>query len=584
MFLGHRKRVKELVKLLKLWGFKKVILAFFVIFLQSILQFGAVVTISPLMDVVLNNGSYHENIVVNYLSKMRGDILSINEVLIFVLIVQFAAMLSNLFAEYVKYRLYASFSYWLKASMANAVTSRPYSYIIKQNAAVMNRWVDNDSNLYCNSVFWPVVEITSRLVVAMGLIVGCISLSPQLALIFITIGASFYLIVTSLLKGVRKRISNSGKVEGEKMAAVLLALLQGIKSVMISHSREFYLEKYQRALRIMSRYGAIGPLLSNIPRYLIEFMAIALMIGYFSVAITNGGLRDIASLAAIAFAAYRLLPIFQQIYSSYSGIQSHLYAMDSVNLHLLNQTGVQQRPNAAEDLLADGKSIQQIMTLRKKVSTKGLAYSYHEDGSELIRWPDLEIQQGAIVGICGPSGCGKSTLLDLMLGLLSPLTGQILIDGVALKKANVESWQKQIGYVGQDLFLFDGTIKENILFGRPVEGDETKAIRQAAQKAQIHQFIENLPDGYNTMSGDRGLRLSGGQRQRIVIARALLLSPKVLVLDEATSALDAEAEERIINTICELSGKMTIIMVTHRLNTLGKADRVIDLGREVAAR
>ena len=127
------------------------------------------------------------------------------------------------------------------------------------------------------------------------------------------------------------------------------------------------------------------------------------------------------------------------------------------------------------------------------------------------------------------------------------------------------------------MFLIDGTIKENIVFGREVEGDEGKAVIVAAKKAQIHDFIESLPDGYETLSGDRGLRLSGGQRQRIVIARALLNDPKILILDEATSALDEVVEKKIISTLCGLTGEMTIIMVTHRLNTLDKADRIIEL-------
>ena len=168
-------------------------------------------------------------------------------------------------------------------------------------------------------------------------------------------------------------------------------------------------------------------------------------------------------------------------------------------------------------------------------------------------------------------------LLDLILGLIAPSNGGIYIDGIILQNTNALSWQKQIGYVGQDLFLVDGTIKENILFGREVEGDVGEAVVVAAKKAEIHDFIERLPDGYETLCGDRGLRLSGGQRQRIVIARALLNDPKILILDEATSALDEEAEKKIINTLCGLSGKMTIIMVTHRLSTLSQADRIIEL-------
>ena len=266
-----------------------------------------------------------------------------------------------------------------------------------------------------------------------------------------------------------------------------------------------------------------------------------------------------------------MLPLFQQIYANYSGMTTYLYAMDSVKKHLLDI----EMPS--EDVSRDNSEDSVVGAFSEGLQTKNLAFSYEKQNENFIRWQDLEIKKGDIVGICGPSGCGKSTLLDLLLSLISPSYGEVYIDGTILQKTNASSWQKQIGYVGQDLFLIDGTIKENIVFGREVEGDEGKAVIVAAKKAQIHDFIESLPDGYETLSGDRGLRLSGGQRQRIVIARALLNDPKILILDEATSALDEVVEKKIISTLCGLTGEMTIIMVTHRLNTLDKADRIIEL-------
>ena len=182
------------------------------------------------------------------------------------------------------------------------------------------------------------------------------------------------------------------------------------------------------------------------------------------------------------------------------------------------------------------------------------------------------------MGIAGASGSGKSTLVDLILGLHTPGSGEILVDGVRLTHENIMSWRSMIGYVPQDIYLLDDTLEANIAFGIPsVEVDQI-ALREAAEGAQILSFIEKeLPEGFGTVIGERGVRLSGGQRQRIGLARALYHSPQVLILDEATSAQDLQTEAAVIKTINALQGKVTMITIAHRLGTLERCDKTIQL-------
>ncbi|MDP9439524.1 MAG: ATP-binding cassette domain-containing protein, partial [Actinomycetota bacterium] len=194
---------------------------------------------------------------------------------------------------------------------------------------------------------------------------------------------------------------------------------------------------------------------------------------------------------------------------------------------------------------------------------------------------DLAIRAGETTAIVGPSGAGKSTVADVVRGLVVPVRGRVLVDGTPLRAGMMRSWRGQIGYVAQDTFLFHDTVRANLLWARPDADDEE--IRAALRSAAAEEFVRELPDGMDTILGDRGVRLSGGERQRLALARALLRQPQLLILDEATNALDSENEKRIQKSIEQLHGRMTILTITHRISTIRNADviHVLERGRLV---
>ena len=213
---GWNRRLKELFALLKMWGYKKFLLVLVAVLVQSLTQFCAVIAISPLMDVVFKGDSYAENQIVSYLSYLLGYSLSVQQVLAFVFTAQLLALGSNLITEFIKCKTYDSFMFWLKSSMVKAVSKRPYLFFLKENSAVLQKELASDSSLYCNSIFWPFLDTCSKLVVAISLVVACFSLSPQVAVVFVSIGAGFYVLLTTALRRKRRMISRILNASGEK--------------------------------------------------------------------------------------------------------------------------------------------------------------------------------------------------------------------------------------------------------------------------------------------------------------------------------------------------------------------------------
>ena len=216
------------------------------------------------------------------------------------------------------------------------------------------------------------------------------------------------------------------------------------------------------------------------------------------------------------------------------------------------------------------------MNFEDKINVRDLTYFYPNTENPVLQKVSLEIKKGETIALVGASGAGKTTLADIMLGVLEPQIGDVTIDGVSIYE-NMENWHSQLGYIPQTIYLSDDTIKNNVAFGVAAEKIDENAVKEALRKAQLLEFIETLDDGMDTFVGDRGIRLSGGQRQRIGIARALYHDPEILVLDEATSALDQETENAVMESIENLKGSKTMIIIAHRLTTIRNADKVYEV-------
>jgi ABC-type multidrug transport system fused ATPase/permease subunit len=278
-----------------------------------------------------------------------------------------------------------------------------------------------------------------------------------------------------------------------------------------------------------------------------------------------GGWETAAPLVAFyIFAAYRLLPQFQQIYANAMLVQQNARVVEAF-AELLHAP-------SEEPLGVDRGTV-----LAPPITLDNVTYRYPGTDSAVLRDASLTIPARAAVGLVGVTGSGKSTIIDLIVGLLTPTTGSISLNGVALTPERAAAWRERVGYVPQLLFLLDDTIRRNIAFGLHDDQISQAQVERAARLANIHDFIARLPEGYDTKVGERGVRLSGGQRQRLVIARALYRDPEVLIFDEATSALDQDTEQAVMEAIRTLSHQKTLLIISHRPATLQGCDAVYEV-------
>jgi ABC-type multidrug transport system fused ATPase/permease subunit len=267
-----------------------------------------------------------------------------------------------------------------------------------------------------------------------------------------------------------------------------------------------------------------------------------------------------------AFAAYRIMPALQNIFASITTIRFYVHSLDVLYEDIYSFEDKSYTTTYSKKKFPP-------LNLKKELKLEEISFSYPGTRKPVIDNLNLKIYSNTSVAFVGKTGVGKTTIADIILGLLRPSSGRILIDGVEITDENLHEWQKNLGYIPQDIYLLDDTVTRNIAFGVPDEKIDMNIVKSAAQIANIHNFvIEELSNGYQTVVGERGVRLSGGQRQRIGIARALYHNPGVLILDEATSALDGSTENEVFEAINNIARTKTLIIIAHRLTTVRDCD------------
>src|SRR6266536_6524178 len=360
-------------------------------------------------------------------------------------------------------------------------------------------------------------------------------------------------------------------------------MLGGIKPVKVHRAEEYFLDRFAGHSAIIARMGARLSIFGTSVRYLVEPLAFGgLVLAVLLLAMRGRDFSDILpNLGVMAVAGYRLLPSVQLLYSQLTQVSAMRHAVDEVyDEFIAAETDISMPPRISGDAFGRATPFH----WDEAISLRGVSFRYPGASRLALDGLSLTIPKNTSLGIIGPTGSGKSTLVDLLLGLYQPTAGEVLIDDRPLTPELVPSWQASIGYVPQDIFLIDDTIARNIAFGLPDNEIDDARLQEVCAIAQILNFIETeLRDGFQTTAGERGVRLSGGQRQRLGLARALYHRPSLLLLDEATSALDTATEAKLIEALHSLTGKLTIIMATHRLSSMGGYDELINLGNKTAA-
>lgn len=473
------------------------------------------------------------------------------------------------FSTYIQYQILYHNQIKMSTEIMRKYMNMPYLFHLDNNSAKLQRTILSDVN-QTFVVVQQVLQLISDVVTSALLIILLINTD-----ITITLGVLMLLIVFVLVyfKIFKKRLIAYGKmlqIHAAKVIQCINTAFGGIKEIKIFKREEYFVEQYRHNVTMQSSMIKRANFAQILPKYLIEATAIGGILGIVLIKLVSGSSMEtlIPQLAVFAIAAFRLLPSVNRMNAEVSSILNY---RSSVNLIY---DLMKDKDTMEEEILEVQKNPQSIEKIfPQSIFINNLSFHYPNHEKLILDDVSMEIPIGVSVAFVGPSGAGKTTLADILLGILPPTQGKIEYLGMNIHE-NRKEWSSKLGYIPQNIFLSDDSIKNNVAFGLNNNDIDLSKLDKALDMAQIKEFVYQLPEGVETMIGERGVRLSGGQRQRLGIARALYNNPEILVLDEATSALDTETETAVMEAIDFLKGKKTLIIIAHRLTTIKNCDKI----------
>lgn len=470
---------------------------------------------------------------------------------------------------WVKYRFVRLRGYTLSKTLFSHYLSKDYIFYLNRNSSDLTKNVLSEVEYIINGIMVPAMEIITHSMVLIFLILLLMFVNLKIVTIFLCIfGFSYFFIY----KHLRFKLNKHGEIRVKsniERYTIASEAFGGIKEAKILGLEPAYVNRFNLPAKMYALKQAYQDVVSLVPKFIMEAVAfggIILMALYLLVTI-NDLAESLPVLGVFTFSGYKMLPALQQIFASSTKLKFNFPALNVV----LQDMPSPSEPRKATSTLTTPAEV----CFSNSISLEHVFYRYPDMHTPVLADISLEIPAGSIVGFVGSTGSGKTTLVDMILGLLPPSSGRILVDNLEICDERVRLWQQNLGYVPQNIYLADDTVAKNIAFGHPEASIDMNKVHNAAKLARIYDFISNeLPQGFDTIVGERGIRLSGGQKQRIGIARALYRDPKVLVLDEATSALDNVTEKSVMDSIQNFSSQKTIIIIAHRLSTVKDCDRV----------
>ena len=461
--------------------------------------------------------------------------------------------------------------YTISSRLLQAYLHQPYAWFLQRNSADVAKSVLGEVQNVVNKIITPGGQLLANGILTITIIGFLIAVDPVIAVmaalllggaytgIYFWLRAKLLVIGEGLLKANTERFRLTNEATG------------GFKEVKLMSLENRYVERFREPAQALARNAALSQVMNQIPRFALEGLTFAVLFGIILVMLlrSEGNLSTaIPVLGVFGISAMRLLPAMQQVYGAFANIRSAKPVLDNIYRDYTDAIAHGTNPPRGPGDDAD-------LSLDRDLVLKGIGFSYASGDRPAVHNVDMEIPALSTIGIVGGTGAGKTTLVDLILGLLMPDTGQIIVDGEPLTADNMHRWRRSIGYVPQTIYLTDSSVAQNIAFGVPEEAIDPEAMERAARAAALHDFVmEEMPQQYDTIVGERGVRLSGGQRQRIGIARALYHDPSLLIFDEATSALDNLTERAVMDAVQRIRNTKTVIMIAHRLSTIRKCDRI----------
>ena len=543
------------------------------ILLRALLNFIGITLFIPLLMLILDNKSMHQN------EKIQAlyDILGCNSDTQFTIIIAAgivaAIAIKNIIALWL-FRFERDFTYSLYSNLSRRLYidyyRRGLAFARQHNSAELSRNVNFVCLNFVTGILKPIAMLCSEAILFALIIIALAILSIKAALLLIVI---FLPAVWLYYFFIRRKLNRYGKAENEAHKSRFKSVTESFKGyadIEISNAFPQMLSAFNDSTDKLIAMRKHNATLSALPQSITET---TLATGMAAIVIAGAYIQGNIGLLFGIFtvAAVRLMPSVRNILSAVTAIRYNLYTLDTLQ-------------NIEDNAIANEQTSERLR-LREKIEINNLSFEYDgqqsKEGASVIDNLSLTILRGERIGIKGASGAGKSTLMNLILGLYTPTSGEILIDGIKLDSTTRRKWQNSIGYVPQNVFITDSTLAENIALGIAPQNIDRQRVEEVLEMASLKQFTEGLAEGLDTMIGESGCRVSGGERQRIGIARALYSQPDILFFDEATSALDKETEQSVnksIETLSVNNRNLTIVVIAHRETSLGYCDRIINIG------
>ena len=543
----------------------------FLSFLAMILETASIGLIIPLMQVLIEEDLSPKLIeIFNFLNIYPSSKAQFIIVLLSSIGILFTSKVLFLtYFSYAQVKLIADLRVSLSDKLYNAYLNKPYIFHLQNNSSKLIRNIDEIS--YVVSLVSSLITLVLEFIVFLGILALVLWYEPKAPLLVIIFFGLFGFLFFKKVQIKAKGWGESRQVYSGLRLKYLREAFASIKDIKILQRSKEITKIFTENNKSLNIFELKQNFVNTLPRLWLEWLVIVAFIFLILFMIFLGRELNyiVLLLGLFAAAAFRIMPSLTRIMNSIQKIIFYLPTINSIYKEFEEIHAIDQSNNLSKEEIS----------LKKQIVLDNINFRYSRSSPKVFKNINLSIKSGTTIGLVGQSGIGKTTLINLILGLIKPTEGTIKTDGINIFD-KLKTWQSQIGYVPQDIYLIDDTIRKNVAFALPEEKIDDVAVKKAIKNAKLDGLVNNLSNGLNTKIGEFGDRISGGQRQRIAIARALYTDPKILILDECTNSLDLNTEKEIINEVNSLKGNKTIIMIAHHLSTLENCDHIYKIDKE----
>ncbi|RHV51706.1 ABC transporter ATP-binding protein [Lachnospiraceae bacterium OM04-12BH] len=551
------------------------VVVFIMAAISAVLEILGVSMVIPLLSVIMSIDQIRGNV---YVKPILEALHLSSDIQIIIFICTGVALI------YIFKNAFAIFYTWVSTKFANkirrelalrifnAYVRQGYTYFVEHNSSEILRGIGVDPQSVQTIVF-NIFILMIRIITVVCITVFIVLTSPWLALMLLIMIALSSLMSELLFKNRMRRSGIDQREYSQQARQASLEAIQGSKEIFAMNRQKYFTDEYLRCMVKYDRSCATAAVGSSAPNNILEAMCVVGLVSAIAIkAIASGGAgMQITEIAAFALGAFRILPYIGSILGSINTITYNAPGLVVAyeTLRETHELEIRQPSVKNNEKYANAK-------LQEEIRLSNITFAYAVEKGNVLEGLDIIIKKGKSIGLIGASGAGKTTLSDLILGLYSPQSGKITMDGTDIEEIG-DNWHRITGYVPQSVYLSDASIRRNVAFGIEEDKIDDDKVWKALEMAQLKPFVEELKEGLDTRVGEWGVKFSGGQRQRVAIARALYSDPDVLIMDEATAALDNETEKAVMESIEALQGLKTLVIVAHRLTTVKKCDEIYEI-------